>query len=124
MQGRIRRKLLETVPTANADAEAPVCPLCNRPIPESEKDAHHLVPKSKGGRETQYLHRVCHRQIHALLTETELARTYNHVEALLAHPGIARFVEWIKTKPDNFYERTRKSQRIRKGSDIALDGVY
>jgi 5-methylcytosine-specific restriction endonuclease McrA len=112
MQGRIRKKLLEHQPRLAAQAEVLICPLCNRPIPDSEKDAHHLVPKSKGGRETQYLHRVCHRQIHALLTETELAKTYNHIEALLAHPGIARFVAWVKSKPDNFYERTRKSQRI------------
>lgn len=115
MQGRIRKKLLDQLPEIRATAEVLICPLCDRPIPESEKDAHHLVPKSKGGRETQYLHRVCHRQIHALLTETELARTYNHVEALLAHPGIARFVAWIKTKPNNFYERTRKSSRLRSG---------
>ena len=54
-----------------------------------------------------------HRQIHGLLTETELAKTYNHVEALLAHLGIARFVACVKAKPDNFYERTRKSERIR-----------
>jgi 5-methylcytosine-specific restriction endonuclease McrA len=115
MQGRIRKKLLEQLSELHPSAEVLICPLCNRPIPESEKDAHHLVPKSKGGRETQYLHRVCHRQIHALLTETELARSYNHVEALLAHPDIARFVAWIQTKPDNFYERTRKSQRLRSG---------
>lgn len=113
MQGRIRKKLLERLPSVTSQTEPFICPLCNRPIPDSEKDAHHQVPKSKGGRETQYLHRVCHRQIHALLTETELAKTYNHMEALLAHPGIARFVDWIQTKPDNFYERTRKSQRIR-----------
>ena len=113
MQGRIRKKLLQSLPVSQGEVEPLICPLCQRPIPDSEKDAHHLVPKSKGGRETQYLHRVCHRQIHALLTETELARTYNHVEALLAHSGIARFVAWVQTKPDNFYERTRKSQRIR-----------
>lgn len=114
MQGRIRKKLLENLPLTSGQAKALICPLCQRPIPDSEKDAHHLVPKSKGGRQTEYLHRVCHRQIRALLTETELARTYNHVEALLAHPGVARFVAWIQTKPDNFYERTRKSHRIRR----------
>ena len=75
MQGRIRKRLLENQPLPTRQAEVLICPLCNRPIPDSEKDAHHLVPKSKGGRETQYLHRVCHRQIHALLTETELAKT-------------------------------------------------
>jgi two-component system KDP operon response regulator KdpE len=63
------------------------------------KDAHHLVPKSKGGKQTQFLHRICHRQIHALFTETELARQYSTVEALLAHPEIELFVKWVKTKP-------------------------
>lgn len=116
MAGRIRRKLL----AAHFDSQelhrtpAPLlCPLCQRPIPESQKDAHHLIPKSRGGRATEYLHRICHRQIHALLTEVELEREYNSVEALLAHPAIARFVEWIRTKPDDFHERTRKSQRMR-----------
>lgn len=91
----------------------PVCPLCERPIPKAQQDAHHLVPKSKGGRHTEYLHRICHRQIHALLTETELARQYATIDALLAHPPLAVFIKWVKTKPDAFYERTKKSQRLR-----------
>jgi hypothetical protein len=77
------------------------------------KDAHHLVPKSKGGRQTQFLHRICHRQIHALFTETELARKYSTVEALLAHPEIELFVKWVKTKPDDFFEVSRKSRRLK-----------
>ena len=97
------------------EAPAPaICPLCGRVVPEDQRDEHHLVPKSRGGRETQVLHRICHRQIHAQLTETELARAYNTVEGLLAHPGIASFVAWVKTKPDDFYERAYKSQRLRK----------
>lgn len=90
-----------------------VCPLCERHIPPSQRDAHHLVPKSKGGKHTEYLHRICHRQIHALFTETELARQLNSVEALLAHPDMGLFVAWVKTKPDDFMERTRKSRRLR-----------
>ena len=114
MTGRIRRKLLAERLQALPQAQDLVCPLCERPIPEAHKDAHHLVPKSKGGTHTEYLHRICHRQIHALLTETELARQYSTVEALLAHPEVARFVAWVRTKPDDFHERTRKSQRVRK----------
>lgn len=109
--GRIRR-LLQQERTSWVQAD-PICPLCGRTIPPSQRDAHHLVPKSKGGRHTAYLHRICHRQIHALLTETELARQFNTVEALLAHPEIALFVAWVKNKPDDFMERTRKSQRLR-----------
>lgn len=82
--------------------------MCGRAIPASQRDAHHLVPKSKGGRDTLFLHRLCHRQVHALFSETELARTYNTAEALLAHPEVARFVAWVKNKPDDFMERTRK----------------
>jgi len=91
-----------------------VCPLCDRAIPPAQRDQHHLVPKSKGGRHTEFLHRVCHRQIHALLTEGELARQYATVEALLQHPELQAFVAWVKTKPENFFVRTHKSARVRK----------
>jgi len=90
-----------------------ICPLCERVIPAAQRDAHHLVPKSKGGRQTEFLHRICHRQIHALLTETELARQYASVEALLLHPELKSFVAWVQTKPDDFFTRTRKSTRLR-----------
>jgi hypothetical protein len=95
--------------------DADTCPLCDRAIPPAQRDAHHLVPKSKGGRQTEFLHRVCHRQIHALLTETELARQYATVEALLAHREVQAFVTWVKTKPEDFFVRSRKSTRVRKG---------
>ena len=97
-----------------ATSEPIVCPLCELPIPPAQRDAHHLVPKSRGGRHTEFLHRVCHRQIHALLTETELARQYATVQALLTHPEIRRFVDWVRTKPDDFFVATRKSARVRR----------
>ncbi|MFM9878788.1 MAG: HNH endonuclease [Burkholderiaceae bacterium] len=117
MSGRIRR-LRVSAQLQNLPVPAPlVCALCGRPIPHAQKDEHHLVPKSKGGRHTTSLHRICHRQIHALLTETELAREFSTVQALLAHPEIERFVAWVKTKPVDFMERSRKSQRLRDRSE-------
>jgi 5-methylcytosine-specific restriction endonuclease McrA len=113
MTGRIRRKLIADTQTPSAAPSPLVCPLCERVIPVSQRDAHHLIPKSKGGKETEYLHRICHRQIHALFTETELARRYNNVEALLSHPEMIKFVSWVRTKPEDFYERTQKSQRLK-----------
>ena len=89
------------------------CPLCERPIPRTQRDEHHLVPKMKGGRLTVPMHRICHRQVHALFSETELAREYSTAEALLRHPEIQKFVAWIKTKPDDFFERTRRAGRRR-----------
>jgi len=91
-----------------------VCPLCDRVIPPAQRDLHHWVPRCKGGRQTEFLHRVCHRQVHALFTETELARQYATVEALLGHPDLQTFVSWVKSKPDDFLARTRKSARVQK----------
>jgi hypothetical protein len=113
--GRIRKKQiqarLEALPTPRSgDA---ICPLCERPIPVRQQDAHHLVPKSHGGTETVVLHRICHRQIHALLTEAELARHYPSVKALKAQTEMARFIRWVQTKPDDFFEKSRKSRRLK-----------
>lgn len=114
MKGRIKRRLLQAIESPRTMAEVQgVCPLCDRPIPPSQRDAHHLIPKSRGGERTAWLHRICHRQIHALFTESELEKDFHQVEALRAHPQMARFLEWVRRKPDDFYERTRKSQRLR-----------
>jgi len=111
--GKIRQKLISSEPKLLAKVQDITCPICERSIPESQKDAHHLVPKSKGGKTTEYLHRICHRQIHALFTETELAVQYNTAKALQEHPEMQRFIHWVKSKPNHFYEKTRKSSRIK-----------
>lgn len=111
--GRIKRNKREAVLNAlpAVDLHDPVCPLCGRPIPPEQQDAHHLVPRSRGGTQTQVLHRICHRQLHALFSETELARDYPSIAALQAQPEVARFVEWVRSKPPGFVERTRRSGR-------------
>jgi hypothetical protein len=112
MQGRIKRQQAErqTRQHLTTSAENVVCPLCERPIPPAQRDAHHLVPKSRGGVATVFLHRVCHRQVHAVLTETELARHYDSPDALLSHPEIARFIDWVRDKPVDFNPPTRRSR--------------
>jgi hypothetical protein len=89
------------------------CPLCTRLIPPAQQDKHHLIPKLKGGTETQVLHRICHRQLHALFTEPELAQKYNTVEALLTHPEVVKFVAWVRSKPPEFYESSKRSNARR-----------
>ena len=115
MRGRIKRKqaMLTGAHPRPANDQAPVCPLCERPVPSAQADAHHLVPKSRGGAQTVVLHRICHRQVHALLNETELERRYSTIESLKSHPELARFLAWVKGKPDDFFERVRKSRRLK-----------
>jgi hypothetical protein len=113
MIGKIRQKLItQELPAIQKPVEI-ICPICDRPIPASQRDAHHLIPKSKGGKTTEYLHRICHKQIHALFTETELAQQYHHAQTLREHPEMKKFISWVESKPDSFYEKTRKSSRLK-----------
>ena len=115
MIGKIRQKLIALEKPVPLPAETVICPICDRAIPDSQKDAHHLIPKSKGGKTTEYLHRICHKQIHALFTETELAQKYHHAQILRDHPEMKKFIQWVATKPNAFYEKTRKSARLKRG---------
>ncbi len=95
----------------------PTCPLCLRPIPpEAKQSLHHLVPKLRGGAggPTVRLHQICHNEIHAALSETELARRYNSIEALRDHPAIARFIAWVASKPPSFHSRSAGTGRRRR----------
>ncbi len=77
----------------SALSPAETCPLCERP--NLAPSDHHLVPKSRGGRVTATLCRDCHKAIHATFTNKELEKTYHTREALLAHEGFRRMVEFI-----------------------------
>ena len=92
----------------------PVCPLCDRPIPKGcPQSQHHLTPKLRGGKggPTVLLHQICHNEIHASLTETELARDYDTIEALCRHPRLARFIAWVAKRPPEFHSKTPGKRR-------------
>ena len=94
----------------------PVCPLCDRPIPpEARQSHHHLIPRLKGGKHgpTVLLHQICHNEIHATLSEAELARDYHTIEALRAHPRLATFLRWIAKRPPAFHSKTPGPRRKR-----------
>ena len=98
------------------DAPDPICPLCHRPIPPAAKQSlHHLIPRLKGGKRgpTVLLHQICHNEIHATLTETELARDFNTAEALRAHPRLAKFIRWVAKRPPGFRSKTPGRRRLR-----------
>ncbi len=94
--------------------DAPMCPLCRRPIPAHAKQSlHHLVPKLKGGKSgpTVLLHQICHNEIHALLSEAELAQNFQTVDALRAHPGLAKFLKWVAKRPPEFHGKSVGGRR-------------
>ncbi|HJT12258.1 MAG TPA: HNH endonuclease [Dongiaceae bacterium] len=92
------------------------CPLCERPmVAGSSLDQHHPMPRSHGGRETVTMHKICHRAIHAMLSERELAEDFTDFDKLRAHTTLAQFIAWVKKRPPEYYDRTRwsKSRRFK-----------
>lgn len=96
-----------------ADGDPP-CPLCGRPLPASERSPHHLVPKMFKGRETVDLHRICHRKIHSLWSERELKNRFHDIDLIRQQPEIRRFIQWLDSKPPEFYERTEDANQKRR----------
>lgn len=92
------------------------CELCGR---ETQLTRHHLIPRTrhrnkriqKKFQREEMLHRLlwvcrsCHNQIHACISEKDLADTYHNKERLLSHPAIQKFVDWIANKPAGFKAR-------------------
>lgn len=92
----------------------PICPLCERPIPPGAPSSlHHLVPKLKGGKggPVVRLHHICHKEIHASLTEAELARNFSSIEALRSHPRLEKFIRWVAKRPPEFTSRVPGKRR-------------
>ena len=107
-KGRSRRS------AAGNGAPAGPCPLCDRPmIAGPSLDQHHPIPRSHGGREAVLMHKICHRAIHAMLSERELAEEYADFERLRTHPMLAQFIAWVKKRPPEYYDRTRWSRSRR-----------
>ena len=74
-------------------------------------DRHHFLPRTEGGRAVAPVHRICHRKLHTLWTERELARLYSTPEAIREHLEIQRFVRWLRGKPPEFWAPTRAQRR-------------
>jgi len=85
-----------------APAEPPVaCWLCGRPTGKTIV-WHHPVPKSRGGRDVVPMHGICQQTLITNFTNSELQRHGLDVDALLAHPGVRKFVDWVANKDPYF----------------------
>lgn len=100
----------------NDEHKLDLCPLCNRDmIPGLTVDDHHMIPRSKGGKKIPpvTMHIVCHRKIHSVFTESDLAAYYNTFEHLMEHEKIVSFVKWVGRKPIEYMDSHRESKTRR-----------
>ncbi len=90
-----------------------VCELCRRDIDRCT--VHHLIPKARGGKfgPTAQLCATCHRQLHALFSETTLAAELHSIELLQANPQVRSYLKWARRQKDgaNFPVRRAKQRR-------------
>ena len=78
------------------------CQICGREmLPGESVDRHLWQPKSRGGKQAEYLHRICHRKLHSLFTEKELDYSfskrfpYQHLAArFAAKEAVAKALGW------------------------------
>ncbi len=94
-----------------ATAPPPVlCWLCGRPTGKTIV-WHHPVPKSRGGRDVVPMHPICQQTLMTNFTNSELQRHGTDVDALLAHPDVRKFVDWVANKDPDFTATTAKKRR-------------
>lgn len=76
------------------------CELCEREM--EQLTIHHSIPRQNTKRKkavpgsTTEICSACHRQIHALFENKQLARELNTVEKLKDEPQMQKFLAWVK----------------------------
>ena len=88
------------------------CQLCERAVPGRLITLHHLTPKQKGGKaeDRTPLCKPCHKQLHAMYSNADLARHYNGLDKLREAEALQPFLSWIrKQKPDRNFRTTMAS---------------
>jgi 5-methylcytosine-specific restriction enzyme A len=85
------------------------CELCERY--EVETTVHHLLPKEMGGTfgATANLCIPCHKQIHALYTNAEIAARLTTIPELKGDAQLSRFIKWIRKQPSTKLMKIKKS---------------
>jgi hypothetical protein len=76
------------------------CRLCQRRVEKLTE--HHLIPRSEGKKGAAlpkiWICLPCHREVHSLFTNSELATHYNTTERLKEEPRMNYFLNEIREK--------------------------
>lgn len=89
------------------------CELCEREGVILTK--HHLLPREEGGKE-EHIAMICpdcHKHIHALYTNKELALRLDTLYKLKEDPQISKYLKFIKKQPPTKLVKVKKSSSRR-----------
>jgi glutaredoxin-related protein len=87
------------------------CQLCCRDTPAQYLEKHHLIPKSKNGKNVVYFCCDCGDQVHKFFTNKELQTRYNSIDSLKSDANVNKWIKWVsKKKIFGFCMRTKKKK--------------
>ncbi|PCK22041.1 hypothetical protein CEY02_05695 [Bacillus pumilus] len=91
-----------------------LCELCGRQ--KVLLTEHHLTPREEGGTylPIAFLCIPCHKQVHALYTNQELAARLDTLDALRQDEKLVPYIKWIRKQPASKLVKTKKSRQRRK----------
>jgi hypothetical protein len=89
------------------------CGLCLRGFDRDGLTKHHLLPKSRGGKEehVELLCSQCHGMVHATFTNRTLAVGYTTIDELRTCPELAPFIKWVRKQPPGRKKRNKARRR-------------
>ena len=78
------------------------CSICGRETPDKYLEKHHLIPKSKKGKETITVCVDCGNSIHQFFSNSELKKRLNTINKIKSDPKMQTWINWISKKPNSF----------------------
>ena len=74
-----------------------------------------MVPKAEGGRfgPRAKLCATCHRQLHAMFTESTLARELDSIDAIRRNPEMRKYLKWASKQKGGASFRVRRANERR-----------
>lgn len=111
LPGRAGSNVTRSTTGWRGPADESRCALCERAV--ERFTVHHLVPRARGGNHgpTARLCSTCHRQVHAMFSETTLAEELYSVELLRANPRVASFLNWMRKQRGAAFRVRRARER-------------
>jgi len=88
--------------------EAELCVFCQ--IKGAPTNAHHIVPKCKGGKDTVPACKTCETFIHSRWSHNELRDTFNNVETILDNEDFQKFLKWRCKQPATAFFKSERHQ--------------
>jgi len=80
--------------------ENTICAICGRSTPPHYQEKHHLVPKSKDGKESILVCCNCGDTLHQLFDNNVLKLELDTLQAIREHPQIQTWIKWVRKKKD------------------------